>query len=331
MSQSIRKLAVIGAGNMGSGIAQKMATEGFDVTLVDLDDEKVERGLGIIQGILHEAVERKLFTPEQTAVILGRISGSSDWTSLADVDLVVEAVFEDKGVKAQVLARLDEVCRPNAILATNTSSFSVDELAAATKHPDRVLGLHYFFHPAKNRLVEVIPGGQTDPEKFKQAWSLQEQMGKTPISSKDAPGFIVNRYFVPWLNEAVRLLEEGIADIPTIEAACKKAFGIGMGPFELMNVTGVPIALHAATTLGEELGPFYAPCARLAEQVESGELWSLDGEARTKTGSIPSINACSRSSSTSPQPWSTKASVRSKTPTSVHASVCAGPRDRSRR
>ncbi len=279
MSQSIRKLAVIGAGNMGSGIAQKMATEGFDVTLVDLDDEKVERGLGIIAGILKEAVERKLFTPEQTEAILGRITGSSDWTSLADVDLVVEAVFEDKGVKAQVLARLDEACKPDAILATNTSSFSVDELAAGTKHPNRVLGLHYFFHPAKNRLVEVIPGSQTDPEKFKQAWSLQEQMGKTPIASKDAPGFIVNRYFVPWLNEAVRLLEEGIADIPTIEAACKKAFGIGMGPFELMNVTGVPIALHAATTLGEMLAPFYAPCKRLAEQVESGELWSLEGEA----------------------------------------------------
>jgi len=273
------KLAVIGAGNMGSGIAQKMATEGFRVVLVDLDDEKVARGVKILGDTLAEGVERKIFKPEQAERIVGRVQGTSDWQALADCDLVVEAVFEDENIKREVLARLDEVCRPDAILATNTSSLSVSRLAEATRHPQRVLGLHYFFHPAKNRLVEVVPGRSTDPALASAAWSLQEQLGKTPIASRDVFGFIVNRFFVPWLNEAVRLVDEGLADIPTIEQASMTAFGVGMGPFQLMNVTGVPIALHAAATLGRELGAFYAPAAGLAKQVESGKLWPLDGDA----------------------------------------------------
>ncbi|ANM31775.1 hypothetical protein ABI59_22760 [Acidobacteria bacterium Mor1] len=273
------QLAVIGAGNMGSGIAQKMATEGFEVLMVDLNEDAVARGLGIIEKTLSEGVERKIFKPDQAEAIKGRVQGTADWTRLAGVDLVVEAVFEDEQVKLDVFKRLDEVTRPDTILATNTSSLSVTKLAAATKHPERVIGLHYFYHPAKNRLVEVIPGKNSNPELVAAAWTLQEQIGKTPIWSTDDPGFVVNRYFVPWLNESVRLLEEGVADIPTIEAACKKTFGVGMGPFELMNVTGVPIALHSAETLGKELGAFYAPAKKLAEQVASKENWSLDGEA----------------------------------------------------
>lgn len=278
-SSGFGRLAVIGAGNMGSGIAQKMATEGFDVTLVDVDESSAARGREIIRKTLAEGVERKVFRADQAESILGRVTATSDWTRLGQVDLAVEAVFEDAGVKRDVFARLDEVCRPEAILATNTSSLSVTELAAATRRPERVVGLHYFYHPAKNRLVEVVPGRVTDPAVVQAAWSLQEQLGKTPIVSADAPGFIVNRFFVPWLNEAVRLLEEGVADIPTIEAACKAAFGVGMGPFELMNVTGIPIALHAATTLGQRCGALYAPAARLAAQVEARTVWPLDGEA----------------------------------------------------
>lgn len=274
-----RKLAVIGAGNMGSGIAQKMATEGFPVVLVDLDDARVERGLSIIRKTLEEGVERRIFKAEQAEAIRARVEGSSDWNALADCDLVVEAVFEDEQVKRDVFARLDRVCRPDAILATNTSSLSVTRLAESTAHPERVIGLHYFYHPAKNRLVEVVAGERSDPRAVAAAWTLQEQLGKTPIASADVFGFVVNRFFVPWLNEAVRLLEEDLADIPTIEAAAKATFGVGMGPFELMNVTGVPIAQHAATTLGDELGPFYAPTARLRQQVEAGELWDLTGDA----------------------------------------------------
>ena len=273
-----RKLAVIGAGNMGSGIAQKMATEGFDVTLVDLDDDKVQRGLDGIEGTLAQGVERRIFRPEAAEAIRNRITGTADWTALADVDLVVEAVFEDLGVKKQVFARLEEVCRADAILGTNTSSFAVADLAAEAAHPERIVGLHYFYHPAKNRLVEVVPGARTGADTVRRAWSLQEQIGKTPIASADASGFVVNRYFVPWLNEAVRMVEEGVTDIPTVEAACKKAFGVAMGPFELMNVTGVPIAMHAANTLGEAFGPLYAPAETLVDQVAKGEPWTLDGD-----------------------------------------------------
>ncbi len=276
-TRPFRTIAVIGAGNMGSGIAQKAATEGFPVVLVDLDDEKVARGLAIIDQTLADGVTKKVFRSDDAKAIRDRITGTADWSRLAAVDLVIEAVFEDLDVKKKVFARLESVCRNDAILATNTSSFLVKELASGLAHPERVVGLHYFYHPAKNRLVEVIPGEATSPEVATAAWTAQEMMGKTPIRSEDASGFIVNRFFVPWLNEAVRLLEDGTADIPTIEAAAKATFGVGMGPFELMNVTGVPIAMHAANTLGSAFGPFYAPAERLKSQVASGKTWDLAG------------------------------------------------------
>jgi enoyl-CoA hydratase/3-hydroxyacyl-CoA dehydrogenase len=278
---ALRRLAVVGAGNMGSGIAQKMATEGFHVVLVDVDDEKVARGLRIIETTLADAVSKSILTASDAAAVLARVTGTSQFEDLDNVDLVVEAVFEDFAIKKDVFRRLDETCRPDAILATNTSSYSVTELAAATRRPERVLGLHYFYHPAKNRLVEVIAGDATDPYAVRRAWRLQETLGKTPIASSDSYGFIVNRFFLPWLTEAVRIKEEGNANTATIDEAAKKAFGIGMGPFELMNVTGVPIALHAATTFGRAFGPLYEAPASLRAQAESGTHWDLTGEIDT--------------------------------------------------
>jgi len=295
-TRTIRSIAVIGAGNMGSGIAQKAATEGFPVVLVDLDDEKVARGLATIEKTLAEGVERKIFRPDAAKAIRERITGTADWSRLSGVDLAIEAVFEDFDVKRKVFARLEEVCRADAILATNTSSFAVTDLAKEMKHPERMLGLHYFYHPAKNRLVEVVPGEATDPAVVDAAWTAQEMMGKTPIRSADASGFIVNRFFVPWLNESVRLLEEKVAGIATIEAAAKQTFGVGMGPFELMNVTGVPIAMHAA---------------------------------RTGRGSTRSPSAFSPSRSSSRPRSSTRAWGPSRTPTSARASACDGRRARS--
>lgn len=146
-----------------------------------------------------------------------------------------------------------------------------------TGRPDRVIGLHYFFHPAKNRLVEIVPAADTSKDTLTRARAFQDALGNVSIRCSDRAGFIVNRFFVPWLNEAVRLLAEGVADIPTIDAAARERFGIGIGPFHLMNITGVPIALHAAATLGRELGPFYAPDARLAQQVDARTLWPLAG------------------------------------------------------
>jgi len=276
MSQ-IRKIGVVGAGNMGSGIAQKIAQEGIPVVMVDLKDEFVQRGLGTIRRLLQEGVERKIFKPEQVDQVLARVTGTTDFTAVADADIVIEAVFEDKQVKADLFKKLDQVCSPQTILATNTSSFYVREFAEKTSRPDRFVGLHYFYHPAKNRLLEVIPHAGTSPQTVEKSLLAAKLHGKTSILVKDAPGFAVNRFFVPFLNEAARMLEEGLTGVPTIEEAGKRAFRIGMGPFELMNVTGIPIAVHAATTLGNELGPFYAPAAILKAQMEKKANWELAG------------------------------------------------------
>ncbi len=277
MSQ-IKKVAVIGAGNMGSGIAQKMAQEGLNVVLVDIDEEFVERGLNTIRQMLKDAVERRILSAEDVHDILSNIIGTCDFEMVADADLVVEAVFEDKQVKFDLFAKLDKICSPKTILATNTSSFYVHEFAEKTTRPDRFVGLHYFYHPAKNRLLEIIPHEKTSKETLEKALLAAKLHSKTAIVVKDAPGFAVNRFFVPFLNEATRMLEEGVANIATIEEAAKQAFKIGMGAFELMNVTGIPIAVHASTTLGNELGPFYATPDILKAQMDKNENWDLKGD-----------------------------------------------------
>jgi enoyl-CoA hydratase/3-hydroxyacyl-CoA dehydrogenase len=277
MSQ-INKIGVIGAGNMGSGIVQKIAQEGINVVMVDIKEEFVERGLTNIKKLLEEGVERKIFAREQVDVILSRITGTTDLSAVADADLVIEAIFEDKEVKSDLFTKLDKTCSEKTILATNTSSFFVREFAEKTSRPDRFIGLHYFYHPAKNRLLEVIPHDGTSKETIEKSLLAAKLHGKTSILVKDAPGFAVNRFFVPFLNEATRMLEEDVANIPTIEEGGKRAFNIGMGPFELMNVTGIPIAVHASTTLGNELGPFYAPAEIMKAQMEKNENWKLEGE-----------------------------------------------------
>ncbi|MEA3232922.1 MAG: 3-hydroxyacyl-CoA dehydrogenase NAD-binding domain-containing protein [Thermodesulfobacteriota bacterium] len=274
----INKIGVIGAGNMGSGIVQKIAQEGINVVMIDIKDEFVQRGMDTIKGLLAEGVKRKIFSEKQVEQTLARIEGTSDMNAVADADLVIEAVFEDKQVKADLFEKLDGICADKTILATNTSSFYVRDFAEKTDRPDRFIGLHYFFHPAKNRLLEVIPWEGTSAETIDKSLLAAKLHGKTSILVKDAPGFAVNRFFVPFLNEAARMLEEELADLPTIEEAAKRAFRIGMGPFQLMNVTGIPIAVHAATTLGNELGPFYAPTQTLIDQKKTGENWDLAGD-----------------------------------------------------
>ncbi len=274
----INKIGVIGAGNMGSGIAQKIIQEGINVVMVDIKDEFVERGLSTIKNLLQEGVERKIFTTKQVEEILSRITGTTDFNAVADADIVIEAVFEDKQVKIDLFKKLDGICAEKTIFATNTSSFYVRDFVEHISRPDRFVGLHYFFHPAKNRLLEVIPHDGTSRETIETSLLAAKLHGKTSILVKDAPGFAVNRFFVPFLNEAARMLEEGIASIPTIEEGAKRGLKIGMGPFLLMNVTGIPIAVHAATTLGDELGPFYAPTEILKAQMEKKENWNLEGE-----------------------------------------------------
>lgn len=273
----IRRVGVVGAGTMGSGIAQKVAQEGIHVILVDVKDEFVQKGLANIKTLLDEAVQKKILTPQQAEETISRIEGTTQIERLKDADLVIEAVFEDMQVKSQLFSRLDSLCDKKTILATNTSSFSVSELAKSTKREDRFIGLHYFYHPAKNRLLEIIPGKKTSAVSVELGKFFSSRTGKTGIVVKDSPGFAVNRFFVPWLNEATRILGEGIADIPTIDAATKNTFGIGMGPFVLMNVTGIPIAYHSASALGENFGDFYRPSETLKKQFESGAQWNTEG------------------------------------------------------
>ncbi len=274
----IAKIGVIGAGNMGSGIAQKIAQEGLPVVMIDTSEAFVKRGLSTIAKLLAEAVERKIFRTPQVDEILGRITATTDFSAVADADLVIEAVFEDKAVKTELFKKLDRLCEAKTILATNTSSFFVRDFAQQISRPDRFIGLHYFYHPAKNRLLEVIPHDLTSDDTIATSLLAAKLHGKTAILVKDAPGFAVNRFFVPFLNEAARMLEDGTANIATIEEGAKRAFKIGMGPFQLMNVTGIPIAVHAATTLGNELGPFYAPCNILKSQMDSKKDWVIEGD-----------------------------------------------------
>ena len=273
----IGSVAIIGAGNMGSGIAQKSAQEQFDVQMVDREEQWVERGQSIIANFLDEAIERRIFRETEAEQIKARITGVVGTENVAkDTDLVIEAVFEDFDIKTAVFATLDEVCDEHTILASNTSSLSVNALAEATGRPDRFVGLHFFYHPAKNRLIEIIPAETTSKQSLDAVEQYCKTMGKVVIICKDRPGFVVNRFFVPWLNEACLLLQEGVASAAAIDAVAEKAFRIGMGPFALMNLTGPPIALHSTDYLAEQLHcPRYTGAANLRKMVEEGEMWDI--------------------------------------------------------
>jgi len=286
----IGSVAIIGAGNMGSGIAQKSAQEQFDVQMVDREDQWVERGQSIIANFLDEAIERRIFRETEAEQIKARITGVVGTENVAkDTDLVIEAVFEDFDIKTAVFATLDEVCDEHTILASNTSSLSVNSLAEATGRPDRFVGLHFFYHPAKNRLIEIIPAETTSKQSLDAVEQYCKTMGKVVIICKDRPGFVVNRFFVPWLNEACLLLQEGVASAAAIDAVAEKAFRIGMGPFALMNLTGPPIALHSTDYLAEQLHcQRYTGAANLRKMVEEGGMWDIgeDSECSDEAAAI---------------------------------------------
>jgi len=275
---TIQKVGIIGAGNMGSGIAQKIAQEGINVVMIDIKDEFVKKGLENIKKTLSKAVERKIFTTQQKEEIIDYVKGTTNMDEIKDADLVIEAVFEDIDVKKNLFKKLDKICDKKTIFSSNTSSFSITELATSVKRDDRFLGLHFFYHPAMNRLVEIVPGKNTKKDTILFANTFSQMIGKTAIHVKDSPGFAVNRFFVPWLNEATRILEEDNANIPTIDDFAKKVFKIPMGPFELMNATGPPIAYHSCLGLGNKLGEFYLPSSCLKEQIDKGNLWNLNGD-----------------------------------------------------
>ena len=276
--KAVENVAIVGAGNMGSGIAQKSAQEAFNVQMVDREEQYVARGRSIIENFLSEAIERRIFSQAEVDATLNRITGVIGVENTAvDTDLVIEAVFEDFDIKTAVFSTLDEVCGEDTILASNTSSLSVNALAEATGRPDRFVGLHFFYHPAKNRLIEVIPAETTSKETLDRTVQYCRTLGKVVIVCKDRPGFVVNRFFVPWLNEACLLLEEGVANAAQIDAISRKAFRIGLGPFGLMNLTGPPIALHSTDYLAEQLNtPRYVGAQNLRDLVENNAMWPIE-------------------------------------------------------
>lgn len=267
-------VAVLGAGNMGSGIAQACAQAGFSVRIRDLTDELLARGRSSIERTLDGGIARKKLTPEKKAEVLSRIQFTTDLgEALRDASLVIEAVFEEETVKRQLFDAVAGLVGPTTIVATNTSSLRVSRLAEPFPSPERFAGLHFFFPAAVNKLLEVVGGSATSEATIASLTRFGYRLRKIPIRVQDAAGFAVNRFFVPYLNEATRLLEEDVASIGTIEAAGREFTQTSLGPFELMNVTGTTIAYHSTGSLGAAFGPAYAPSTRLEEQFRRGEPW----------------------------------------------------------
>jgi len=250
----IKKIGVLGAGTMGNGIAQVSAQAGYEVIMRDIADGFVQKGLKTIEGFLAKSVEKGKMSEEDKKVILGRIKGSTDISDLKDVDFVIEAVLEDLDLKKQVFQEVDKLTRPEVILATNTSSMSITEIGAATKRPEKVVGMHFFNPVPLMKLVEVIKGSETSEGTIKVTWELTEKLGKLPVLvKKDTPGFIVNRLFIPQVIEAIRIYEEGIASMEDIDKAVKAGLNHPMGPFELTDMTGIDIVYHVSEYFHREL------------------------------------------------------------------------------
>ncbi|MFZ5646876.1 MAG: 3-hydroxyacyl-CoA dehydrogenase family protein [Bacillota bacterium] len=249
----IKKVAVLGAGSMGGGIAQVAAQSGFDVILSDVDRVFVDRAIGRMDKFLAKSVEKGKMTAEQKDAVLGRIIPATGVDSFGDVDFVIEAIIENLDLKKEAFTKLDQVCKPEAYLTTNTSSMSITVIANSTKRPDKVAGMH-FFNPAPiMRLVEVIRGYYTSDETVQVTSEVAKKMGKTTVEvKKDSPGFIVNRVFMAHLIESMRLVDEGVATMEDIDTAVKLGLNYPMGPFELQDFAGVEIGYHVANYFCEE-------------------------------------------------------------------------------
>jgi len=250
----IKKIGVVGAGAMGNGIAQMAAQIGCDVIMRDIKDEFVERGIKSIDRFLSRSVEKGKLEAVEKDAILGRVKGTTDMSQLGGADFVIEAVIEDLDLKKGVFKELDEICRPEVILASNTSSMSLTEIASATKRPEKVCGMHFFNPVPLMRLVEVIRGFSTSDDTVAITADLAKKMGKITVEvKKDSPGFIVNRIMIPHMLEAIKIVEEGIASIEDVDTAVKNGLNYPMGPFELMDLTGIDIAYFVAEYFYKEL------------------------------------------------------------------------------
>ncbi|SKB27494.1 3-hydroxybutyryl-CoA dehydrogenase [Lysinibacillus sp. AC-3] len=274
----IQKVMVIGAGQMGSGIAQVCAQAGYDVKLNDMKQEFFERGLGVITKNLTRDVEKGRKTEDEKAAILGRINMSLDLQDASDVDIIIEAAVENMEVKQSIFKQIDQIAPAHAILATNTSSLPITEIAAVTNRPEQVIGMHFMNPVPVMKLVEIIRGLATSDEVYKAVEDMTVKLSKTPVEVNDFPGFISNRILLPMINEAIYALYEGVASKEAIDDVMKLGMNHPMGPLTLADFIGLDTCLSIMEILHEGLGDSkYRPCPLLRKYVAAGWLGKKSG------------------------------------------------------
>ncbi len=275
----IETIGVIGAGTMGNGIAQTAAGAGFDVVMCDISVDYIERGIANVGKSLDRFVKKETMTEEQKTEILGRIKSTTNLDDLAECSLVVEAATENFEIKKQIFEELDQICLPEAILSSNTSSISITKIGAATKRPEKVIGMHFFNPVPLMKLVEVTRGIATSDETYAKVKDLSEKLGKVPVECNDSPGFVANRVLMPMINEAVFALQEGVATKEAIDEIMKLGMNHPMGPLTLADFIGLDVCLAILNVLHEGLGdPKYRPCPLLRKYVDAGWLGRKSGK-----------------------------------------------------
>ena len=275
----MKKIGVLGTGTMGAGIIQVLAQNGYEVVMRARRQSSIDKGMATVEKNLAKMVAKEKITEEEKASVLGRITGATELEVIKDADLIIEAATEDMEAKKALFAELDELVKPECIIATNTSSLSITEIAAATKRADKVIGMHFFNPVPAMKLVEIINGLTTSAETNKTIVELAEKLGKTAVEVAEAPGFVVNRILIPMINEGIGILADGVADAKGIDAAMKLGANHPMGPLELGDLIGLDVCLAIMEVLYTEFGDTkYRPHPLLKKMVRGGKLGRKSGE-----------------------------------------------------